>query len=145
MAKTMRTAAGPSPHTEIAEQTIAYLDGAFVPLADAKISIAAHVVNYGTGVFEGIRAYWNAEHEQLYLFRCREHFERMASSTRIVRVTLPAAPEELVETARELLRRNDFHTDVYLRPLAYKAGRVMKVALEGIRDGFAMYAFPVGG
>ena len=144
MAKTMRAAAGPSPHAEIAEQGVAYLDGEFVPFADAKISVAAHVVNYGTGVFEGIRAYWNAKEEQLYLFRAREHFERMRNSTRLLRVRLPGSPDELVDTTRELLRRNSFHTDVYVRPLAYKAGRVMKVALEGIRDGFTMYAFPVG-
>ena len=143
MAKTI-AATGPSPHAEIAEQGIAYIDGAYVALADAKISIAAHVVNYGTGVFEGIRAYWNARQEQLYLFRCREHFERMTRSTRLLRVGLPGSPDDLVAITRELLRRNDFHTDVYVRPLAYKSGRVMKVALEGIRDGFAMYAFPVG-
>ena len=144
MAKTIRAAAGPSPHAEIAEQGIAYLDGAFVPFADAKLSVAAHVVNYGTGVFEGIRAYWNGAREQLYLFRCREHFERMTNSTRLLRVALPGSPDELVDTARELLRRNEFRTDVYVRPLAYKSGRVMKVALDGIRDGFALYAFPVG-
>jgi branched-chain amino acid aminotransferase len=143
MAKTI-AATGPSPHAEIAEQGIAYIDGAYVALADAKISIAAHVVNYGTGVFEGIRGYWNARQEQLYLFRCREHFERMTRSTRLLRVGLPGSPDDLVAITRELLRRNDFHTDVYVRPLAYKSGRVMKVALEGIRDGFAMYAFPVG-
>jgi len=139
------TAAGPSPHAEISEQGVAYLDGEFVPFADAKISIAAHVINYGTGVFEGIRAYWNPAQEQLYLFRCREHFERMTRSARLLRVQLPGSPDELVETTRELLRRNAFRTDVYVRPLAYKAGRVMKVALDGIRDGFALYTFPVGG
>jgi branched-chain amino acid aminotransferase len=57
---------------------------------------------------------------------------------------LPGSPDDLVEITRELLRRNSFRSDVYVRPLAYKAGRVMKVALEGIRDGFALYAFPVG-
>lgn len=147
MAKTMSTGAatGPSPAAELAEGGWAYLDGEFVPLAEAKISIAAHVVNYGTGVFEGIRAYWNAAAEQLYVFRSREHFERMTRSGHLLRIALPATPEELVETTRELLRRNGFRADVYVRPLAYKAGRVMKVALAGIRDGFALYAFPVGG
>jgi len=144
MAKTIGTAAGPSPHAEMAETGIAYLDGEFLPFGEAKLSIAAHVVNYGTGIFEGIRAYWNAGREELYVFRCREHFERMARSCRILRVELPGTPGELVETTRELLRRNSFRTDVYVRPLAYKSGRVMKVALAGIRDGFALYAFPVG-
>lgn len=144
MAKTIGAAAGPSPAAEIAETGVAYLDGEFLPLADAKISIASHVLNYGTGVFEGIRAYWNAAHEELYVFRLREHFERMARSCRLLRIELPGSPDELARTTCELLRRNRFRTDVYVRPLAYKGGRVMKVALAGIRDGFAMYSFPAG-
>lgn len=138
-------AAGPSPAAEIAEKGWAYFDGAFVPFAEAKVSLAAHVVNYGSGIFEGIRAYWNAVREELYLFRVREHYERMASSCRLLRIALPASPQALVEITRELLRRNELRTDAYVRPLAFKAGRVMKVALEGIRDGFGIYAFPVGG
>src|SRR5205807_1738549 len=78
---------------EIAETGVAYLDGKFTPLADAKVSIATHALQYGTGVFEGIRAYWNPAQEQLYVFRLREHFERMARSVRIVRITLPAEDE----------------------------------------------------
>jgi len=74
---------------EIVETGVAYLDGKFTPLADAKVSIATHALQYGTGVFEGIRAYWSPAEEQLYVFRLREHFERMARSVRIVRITLP--------------------------------------------------------
>src|SRR5207245_644099 len=96
------------------------------------------------GVFEGIRAYWNPAEEQLYVFRLREHFERMARSVRIVRITLPADPEALSTIALELLRKNGFKSDVYVRPLAFKAARSVKVALQGVRDGFGMYAFPLG-
>ena len=137
--------AGPGPATEIPETGIAYLDGAFVPFGDAKVSIATHALNYGTGVFEGIRAYWNATQEQLFVFRLREHFERMTDSCRIVRIELPGDPGELAAIVVELLQRNAFRGDVYIRPLAYKAGRVVKVALHGIRDGFGIYAFPMGG
>ena len=137
--------AGPSPANEIPEVGTAYLDGAFVPFADAKVSIATHALQYGTGVFEGIRAYWNAAEEQLYVFRLREHFERMTDSCKIVRIELPGDPDELSAIVVELLRRNSFRTDVYVRPLAYKAGRIVKVALHGIRDGFGIYAFPMGG
>src|SRR5439155_15814834 len=63
---------------EIPESGISYHDGKLLPLADAKVSIATHALQYGTGVFEGIRAYWNPAHEQLYVFRLHEHFERMA-------------------------------------------------------------------
>jgi len=116
-----------------------------VPFADAKVSIATHALQYGTGVFEGIRAYWNAPAEQLYVFRLREHFERMTRSCRIVRIGLPGDADELSEIVLELLRRNAFKSDVYIRPLAYKAARVVKVALHGLRDGFGIYAFPMGG
>jgi branched-chain amino acid aminotransferase len=129
---------------EIVETGVAYLDGRFVPLADAKVSIATHALQYGTGVFEGIRAYWNPAHEQLYVFRLREHFERMARSVRILRMDLPADPDTLAGLVCELLRKNGFRSDVYVRPLAYKAARSVKVALKGLRDGFGMYAFPLG-
>ena len=129
---------------EIAETGVAYLDGKFTPLADAKVSIATHALQYGTGVFEGIRAYWNPSQEQLYVFRLREHFERMARSVRIMRIALPGDPDALSELALELLRKNSFKSDVYIRPLAFKAARSVKVALHGLRDGFGMYAFPLG-
>ena len=54
----------------------AYFQGKFVPIEDAKISIMTHAFNYGTGVFEGIRAYWNEDDKQLYVFRMLEHYER---------------------------------------------------------------------
>ena len=136
---------GPSPANEIPETGTAYLDGRFVPFADATVSIATHALQYGTGVFEGIRAYWNPTRKTLYVFRLREHFERMHRSCRIVRIELPGDPEELAALVVELLKRNGFESDVYVRPLAYKAARVVKVALHGLRDGFGIYAFPMGG
>src|SRR5437867_3397737 len=80
---------------EIAETGIAYLDGAFTPLADAKISIATHALQYGTAVFEGIRAYWNPAREQLYAFRLRDHYARMARNVRILRIALPGTADAL--------------------------------------------------
>ncbi len=144
MARSISEAQAVPVAQEIAESGWAYLDGEFMPLAEAKVSIATHALQYGTGVFEGIRAYWNPEHEELYAFRLREHFERMSRSCRIVRIGLPATPEELTELAIELLRRSEFRMDTYVRPLAFKAARAVKVTLGGLRDGFGMYAFPMG-
>src|SRR6059036_917835 len=129
---------------EIAETGIAYLDGAFTPLADAKISIATHALQYGTAVFEGIRAYWNPAREQLYAFRLRDHYARMARNVRILRIALPGTADALSALTVELLRKNGFKSDVYVRPLAFKAARSVKVALKDLRDGFGMYAFPLG-
>ena len=54
----------------------AFFEGRIVPIGQAKVSIMTHAFNYGTGCFEGIRAYWNDTEEQLYIFRMREHYER---------------------------------------------------------------------
>ena len=134
----------PALGREIAEDGWAYMDGGFVPFADAKVSVATHALQYGTGIFEGIRGYWNAAHEEIYVFRLREHFERMERSSRILRITLPGTAAELSRLVVELLRRNGQRTDVYVRPFAYKAARSVKVSLQGLREGFALYAFPLG-
>ncbi|HEV8671561.1 MAG TPA: branched-chain amino acid transaminase [Candidatus Limnocylindria bacterium] len=130
--------------TEIPETGWAYQDGVFKKLADAHVSLATHALNYGTGVFEGIRAYWNAGQEQLYVFRLREHFDRMRGNCRLLRIELPGDSATLSEVTLDLLRRNEFRTDVYIRPLAYKAARSIKVALHDLRSGFGMFAFPIG-
>jgi len=51
----------------------AFFEGAIVPIEQARVSVMTQTLNYGTGCFEGIRAYWNPEQEQLYVFRMREH------------------------------------------------------------------------
>lgn len=134
----------PALGIEIAETSWAFHEGAFVRLADAKVSIATHALNYGTGVFEGIRAYWNADREQLFVFRLRDHFARMERSCRIMRIPLPGDPDALASLVLELLRRNEYSGDVYVRPLAYKAARSIKVALDGLRPAFSMFSFPLG-
>jgi branched-chain amino acid aminotransferase len=108
------------------------------------VSIATHALNYGTGIFEGIRAYWNPEQEQLYVFRLRDHFERMAASCRVLRIELPGDADALSELVVELLRRNEVRSDAYIRPLAYKAARSIKVALTDLRSAFSMFTFPLG-
>src|SRR6185436_8356249 len=130
--------------TEIPETGWAYQDGVYKKLADAHVSIATHALNYGTGIFEGIRAYWNPEEEQLYVFRLADHFTRMAASCRILRIELPGGADALSELVVELLRRNQVRSDAYVRPLAYKAARSIKVALTDLRSAFSMFTFPLG-
>jgi branched-chain amino acid aminotransferase len=122
----------------------AFFKGQIVPIEEAKISIMAHAFNYGTGCFEGIRAYWNEADEQLYVFRLKEHFERMHRSCRILRIDLPHSADELGEIALELLRREGYHQDAYIRPLAYKADEIIGVRLHNLTDEFAMFAVPFG-
>jgi branched-chain amino acid aminotransferase len=122
----------------------AFFRGQIVPIGEAKVSIMTHAFNYGTGCFEGIRAYWNEDEGQLYVFRQKEHYERMHRSTRILRIHLPHSVDELCAITLELLRREDYHEDTYIRPLAYKADEIIGVRLHGLTDEFAMFAVPFG-
>ncbi|MGC8838097.1 MAG: branched-chain amino acid transaminase [Anaerolineae bacterium] len=122
----------------------AFFRGAFVPIEEARLSIMAHVVNYGTGCFEGIRAYWNAETAQLYVFRLQEHYQRLLRSCRILHITLPYSADELGEITVELLRKEGYREDVYIRPLAYKGSEGIGVRLHDLVDEFAVFAIPFG-
>ena len=125
-------------------QGVAFLGGEYVPLADAKISIMTHAFNYGTGTFEGIRGYWSAAKEQLYVFRMREHYERLHNSARILAISLPYSVDELETITLEILRRSGFRGDTYIRPIAYKSGLGIGVSMTGVSDDFMMYCQPMG-
>jgi branched-chain amino acid aminotransferase len=122
----------------------AFFEGRIVPLEEAKVSIMTHAFNYGTGCFEGIRAYWNEADEQLYVFRMREHYERLHRSCCILRIHLPYTEAELGKITIDLLRKEIYRQDVYIRPLAYKASPVIGVRLHDLEDGFAIFAAPFG-
>ena len=122
----------------------AFFKGKFVPIDQAKISIMTHAFNYGTGAFEGIRAYWNDKKEQLYLFRMPEHYDRMHRSCRILKITLPHTTQELCDITCELLRKEGYREDTYIRPVAYKASEGIGVRLHGLEDGFCIFAVPFG-
>ena len=111
------------------EPEFAYLCGDFRPVAEAKVSIRCKALNYGLGVFEGIRGYWNEEREQLLLFRLREHYERMEFSCRICRLPFKHTVDELMELTCELCRRNNHREDVYVRPIYYASSELMAPVL----------------
>ncbi len=108
-----------------------YHGGEVQKLGDVRLSPATHALNYGTGVFEGIRAYWNESRGTLQVLKLREHFERFEKSCRLLRIELPLTVEELCETTLEVLRRNAPREDTYVRPLAYKAAEAVGVNLRG--------------
>ena len=123
---------------------LAYFQGRIVPMNEATVSVATHGLNYGTGCFEGIRAYWNAAQQQLYVLKLREHFERFAHSRRMLKMRPEESVEQLSEITVELLRRQAFQQDVYIRPLAYKSSRTIKLTLGSLEDAVTIFAFPMG-
>jgi len=122
----------------------AFFQGQIVPFEEAKISISTHALNYGTACFEGIRAYWNAEEEQLFVFRMREHYQRMLRSCRILLINLPYTVEDMERITLELLRKEGYREDVYIRPLAYKATEGIGVRLHDLEEDFAIFSVPFG-
>jgi len=122
----------------------AYFEGKFVPFTEAKVSIMTHAFNYGTGVFEGIRAYWNEPQAQLFVVRLRDHYRRLLQSTKVLRMQLSLDAEQMSDLTVELLRREGYREDVYIRPLAYKANEVIGVRLHNLTDEFAVFATPFG-
>jgi len=126
------------------EEGLAYFQGRIVPMSEATVSVATHALNYGTGCFEGIRAYWNAEAGQLYVLKLAEHFERFARSRRMLKIKADETVEQLCQITLELLRRQNFRQDVYIRPLAYKSSRTIKLTLSSLDDMLAIFAFPMG-
>src|SRR5437868_5407894 len=120
------------------------VNGEFVPVEHGMISVRTHGFDYGTGCFEGIRGYWNEAEQQVYLFRLREHYERLLRSCAILQIALPYTVDQLIDITTELVRRNGQQQDIYLRPVAYKADQTIGVRLHGLRDDFIITSEPVG-
>jgi branched-chain amino acid aminotransferase len=122
----------------------AFFKGQIVPIEDAKISIMTHAFNYGTGCFEGIRAYWNEDEKQLFVFQLIEHYERFLRSSRILLMNLPFTAERLAEITVELIRKEGYREDTYIRPLAFKSDEIIGVRLHNLHDEVAIFATPFG-
>ncbi len=119
-----------------------YHNGRYVRYEDAKVGLLTHGLNYGTGCFEGIRGYWNPDHGQLYLFRLREHYERLRKSAGLLLVTLEETAAQLSAHTVELIRRNDLRQDVYVRPLVFKSAEEIGVRLHGVGYTVCIVAVP---
>jgi branched-chain amino acid aminotransferase len=129
--------------SEVDPNTIVYFGNRYVPIREAQVGILTHALNYGTGVFEGIRGYWNDSEEQLFLLRAEEHYARWKKNCGILRIAVPLSPAELCAITQELCERNRFHSHVYVRPLAYKASARIGVSTDS-NDAFAIVVVPFG-
>ena len=126
------------------DSIVAWFEGKFVPLSEAKIPVMTHGFLYGTATFEGIRAYWNEEQEQLYALKMLDHYRRMARSAKVLLMKLPMPPEELVALTVDLLRRNGFRQDSYIRPTLYKSSEVIGVRLHNLEHQLLIFSVPFG-
>lgn len=122
----------------------AYFNKTIMPLSEAKIGLMCHGFNYGTGCFEGIRGYYNAEKEEMYLLHLDPHLRRLRQSGKILFMDLPLSHAELIETVLEVVRKSDFRQNVYIRPTLYKEDEVVGVRLHNLHDALSIYVAPMG-
>jgi len=93
-----------------------WMDGKLVPWDDAKIHVLTHSLHYGSGVFEGIRAYETKKGPAV--FRLTDHIARLYRSAKIYTIEIPYTPEELIEATKETVRASGLPA-CYIRPLVY--------------------------
>ncbi len=126
------------------DDLIAYFEGDWVPLRDAKVSIMTHAFMYGTATFEGIRGYWNEAQGQLYGLFVREHMERIRNSAKMLLMEGLPSVDELVSIVVETARRNAFREDIYIRPSYYKSTRAIGVRLHHLDHELYVITTPFG-
>ena len=122
----------------------AFFRGEFVPLHDANINVMTHGFNYGIAVFEGIRAYWNADEEQLFALELVPHYERIRASAHLLMMEVRQSAEELADITVELLRRDGLREDVYIRPIVYKSSETIGVRLHNLDADITIFGVPFG-
>lgn len=122
----------------------AFFEGNIVPFNDAKVSVATHALHYGTGAFGGLRGYWNEEEATLFVFRPVDHFTRLLNSAKLLRMDLPYTPQDLVKILQELLHKEAYTEDVYIRPYIYKSTPTIGVRLHDLDEEFTMFSMPLG-
>ncbi len=121
-----------------------YMDGDYVPLAEAKVGVMTHALHYGTAVFEGIRGNWNGAREQTYVFRMQDHYARLLEGAGVLRMQPRFSVDEMCRITLELLKKSAFKEDCYIRPLQYKSSHLLGVKLHDLEDDFIVFAFPWG-
>jgi branched-chain amino acid aminotransferase len=124
--------------------TFVFLDGRVVPWEEANLPISTHALHYGTGCYEGIRGYWNEEKKKMFIFRGKEHFQRLHRSCRIIFIKLEYSIDDLLSITKDLILKNQFQEDIYIRPVAYKKlhPNIIGPQLNIVSDGFFMIVFP---
>ena len=123
---------------------IAYFEGDFVPVGDARLSVMTHAFNYGTALFEGIRGYYNADEDNVFIFRLEEHIERFVRNFKILCMEVPEDAARISAICREVARKSGLREDVYLRPICYKDELSLGPAVHSVSSALCCYLIKLG-
>ncbi len=119
-------------------------NGKIVRYEDAKVGVLTHALNYGTAVFGGIRAYWNKDEKQLFVFRPLDHYKRFLDSMKLMRMDAAFTKEQLANSTLEVIRKNEYKEDCYIRPLAFYTDEIIGVRLHNLTPAVSISALPFG-
>lgn len=122
---------------------ITYFDGKFVDDAEATVSVRSRALNYGLGCFGGIRGYLADDGKQVLVFRLDAHVQRLAESAKVLYLRMPGTLQEIADLHLELLRKNDVHYDVYMRPLLLHNSNAMAPILDENSTSFTIFCLPL--
>lgn len=125
-------------------QEFYYMDGKYVPSDEAMIPVRTHAFLYGTSVFEGIRGYYNEQEDQIYAFRMKEHFERLLNSCKIMHMDPKHTLEEYMQITKDLLKKNNYRQDCYIRPEVYKSALKIGPTLIDNTDSVLIFTIKLG-
>lgn len=122
----------------------AFFGGEIVPIERARISIMTSAFNYGTAIFEGVRGYWSEEKQRINLFRLSDHLRRLQKNGMVLLMELPLPIAEIERTIVQLVKREEFREDVYIRPLLYKSACEIGPKIHNTPCSLAIFATPFG-
>ena len=121
-----------------------FINGEYIESDKAVIPVRTHAFLYGTSVFEGIRAYYNSDENQMYAFRVEEHYKRLLASAKVMWMNSPYTLDEYKDITKNLLIKNNYRTDAYIRPTLYKSSIKVGPTLTDNEDSFLIFTTPFG-
>ena len=122
---------------------VTYMDGKWLDDADATVSVRCRALNYGMGCFGGVRGYLADDGKEVFVFRLDAHVRRLQHSAKILHLRLPGDVDEVSKIHTELLRRNDVHYDVYMRPLLIHNSNALAPVLDIETSSFIVFSMPL--
>ncbi|MBP2033733.1 branched-chain amino acid aminotransferase [Clostridium algifaecis] len=120
-----------------------FYQGKIVDESEVSIGIRSKAFNYGLGCFEGIRAYWDEDQNQLYGFRLKDHYTRLLQSAKTLNLKVPYTVEELSNFTIELLKKNNFKRTTYIRPIVYNDAQDIGPSLTTPDTKVVIYCQPL--
>jgi branched-chain amino acid aminotransferase len=128
-------------------KTEAYFRNGFVPFGEANVSIASSPVLYGLSIYTVFSANWNEQESKLYVFRIKDHYDRLVKSARIMDFDSFEANwpyEKFEKTMLELLRRNNVKETALVRVTVFIDEQVAGTKIHGLKNSLSAYVYPMG-